>query len=117
MIWFHRAARAPRMTTVQVHYELFVRRQPQSAWTLDMATEDRANILQTAEAWLAEKRVAAVRVTKESLDPEIGEYKSVTILTKGEIAEGKPKKVIENRDPLCISPSDLYTGHARDRIG
>jgi hypothetical protein len=105
------------MSGVQVHYELFVRRQPQSPWTLDMATENRTQILETAEAWLAEKRVAAVRVTKETLDPEVGEFKSVTILTKGEIAEGKPKKVIENRDPLCVSPSDLYTGHARDRIG
>jgi hypothetical protein len=105
------------MTGVQVHYELFVRRQPQSPWTLDMATEDRANILATAEAWLAEGRVAAVRVTKETLDPEFGEFKSVTILTKGLIVEGKPKKIIENREPLCVSPSDLYTGHARDRIG
>jgi hypothetical protein len=105
------------MSTSQVHYELFVRRQPASPWTLEMATENRTQIVETAEGMLTERRVAAVRVTKETLDAETGEYKSVSILTKGEIAEGKVKKPIENREPLCLAPSDLYTGHARDRIG
>ncbi|MEJ0067341.1 MAG: hypothetical protein WDM85_19660 [Caulobacteraceae bacterium] len=29
----------------------------------------------------------------------------------------KKKKVVENREPLCVTPEDLYTVHARDRIG
>ncbi|HZZ34212.1 MAG TPA: hypothetical protein VFE03_00710 [Caulobacteraceae bacterium] len=105
------------MDVAQVHYELFVRRQPASPWTLDLATESRAQAIDTAEGLLAERRVAAVRVTKETLDPEIHEFKSVTILTKGEIADGKVKKAPENREPLCVTPGDLYTVHARDRIG
>ncbi len=103
--------------TQQVHYELFIRRQPASPWALDMAAESREQVVGTAEQLLAERKVAAVRVTKETFDPDIGEFKSSTILTKGEIVVGKPKKVIENREPLCVTPSDLYTSHARDRIG
>lgn len=105
------------MSSQQVHYELFVRRAPASPWTLDMASENRDQVKFTAEQLLAERKVAAVRVTKETFDPEIGEFRSSTVLTKGEIAEGKPKKVVENRDPLCVAPSDLYSAHSRDRIG
>ncbi len=101
----------------QVHYELFVRRKPGSQWTLDMATEIRTHALQTAEDALQEGRAIAVRVSKETLDPETREYKSISIFTKGQVDGGKPKKQQEDLDPLCVQPSDLYTAHARDRIG
>ncbi|MBO9707255.1 MAG: hypothetical protein J7521_03485 [Caulobacter sp.] len=101
----------------QVHYELFVRRKPGAQWTLDMATENRANALQTAEEVLEQGRAIAVRVTKETLDPETREYKSISIFTKGQVDGGKPKKQREDLDPLCVQPADLYTAHARDRIG
>ena len=105
------------MERAQVHYELFVRRQPTSGWTLELATEDRARALRTAEESLAEGRVAAVRVTKETLDEETREFRSVTILTKGAVEKVKTRKPREDSGPLCVSPSDLYTAHARDRIG
>lgn len=101
----------------QVHYELFVRRKPGAQWTLDMATEIRAHALQTAEEALEQGRAIAVRVSKETLDPETREYKSISIFTKGQVDGGKPKKVQEDLDPLCVQPADLYTAHARDRIG
>jgi hypothetical protein len=100
-----------------IHYELFVRRQPGSGWTLDLATEDRARAIESAEEQLAEGRVAAVRVTKEVLNEETREFSSVTILNKGAPDRAKPKKVVEDKEPLCVSPSDLYTCHARERIG
>lgn len=100
-----------------VHYELFVRRQPTSDWKLELATEDRGRALKTAEEAMAEGRVAAVRVTKETLDEETREFRSVTILTKGAVEKVKPRRVREDAGPLCVSPSDLYTIHARDRIG
>lgn len=105
------------MTTAQIHYELFVRRQPSAPWKLDMASESREQVTHTAETLLAERKVAAVRVTKELFDPDTGEFKSSTILTKGEIVDSKAKKPIENREPLCVAPGDLYSAHARDRIG
>ncbi|EJL34314.1 hypothetical protein PMI01_01701 [Caulobacter sp. AP07] len=101
----------------QVHYELFVRRKPGAQWTLDMATEIRTHALATAEEALEQGRAVAVRVSKETLDPESREYKSISIFTKGQVDGGKPKKAKEDLDPLCVQPSDLYTAHARDRIG
>lgn len=101
----------------QVHYELFVRRKAGAQWTLEIATENRAHALQVAEDVLTQGRAVAVRVSKETLDAESGEYKSIAIFTKGMVDGGKPKKEVEERDPLCIQPADLYTAHARDRIG
>lgn len=101
----------------QIHYELFVRRKAGAQWTLEIASENRAHALQTAEDVLEQGRAVAVRVSKETLDPESGEYKSIAIFTKGMVDGGKPKKEVEDRDPLCVQPADLYTAHARDRIG
>lgn len=100
-----------------VHYELFVRRKLGAQWTLDMATEARATAVQNAEEALTQGRAIAVRVTKETLDPETREYRSISIFTKGQVDGGKPKKEVEDLDPLCVQPADLYTAHARDRIG
>jgi hypothetical protein len=105
------------MDQLQVHYELYVRRTPGAPWSLDMATESRAQVIETAEALMEEKRVAAVRVTKETLDPDTREFRSVSILSKGKVEGGRKRKVIEDREPLCVTPQDLYTVHARDRIG
>lgn len=105
------------MERAQVHYEVFVRKTPGAGWVLEMALEDRARAVETAEQLLAEGKAAAVRVCKETLDEETREFKSVTILSKGDVKETKAKKVREGLDPLCVSPSDLYTVHARDRIG
>lgn len=101
----------------QIHYELFVRRKAGAQWTLEIASENRAHALQTAEDVLEQGRAVAVRVSKETLDSETGEYKSIAIFTKGMVDGGKPKKEVEERDPLCVQPADLYTAHARDRIG
>ncbi|WP_066683213.1 hypothetical protein [Caulobacter sp. CCH9-E1] len=101
----------------QIHYELFVRRKVGAQWTLEIATENRAHAIQTAEDVLEQSRAVAVRVSKETLNPATGEYKSLAIFTKGMVDGGKPKKEEEERDPLCVQPADLYTAHARDRIG
>lgn len=101
----------------QVHYELFVRRKVGAQWTLDMATEIRSHALAQAEEVLNSGRAVAVRVSKETLDPETREYRSISIFTKGMVDGGKPKKPVEEMEPLCVQPADLYTAHARDRIG
>ena len=100
----------------QVHYELFVRRQVGAPWTLDRAIEDRTQIVREAEEMLTAGQVAAVRVSKEVLDSETGEYATVTILTKGATEAAKPKAIREDLEPLCVAPQDLYSGHSRDRI-
>ena len=105
------------MSTAQVHFELFVRRKVNAPWSLELATEDRARAVESAEEMLAEGRVAAVRVTKETLDEDTREFKTVTLLSKGAVESRKDKLVREVDDsPLCVTPQDLYTMHARDRI-
>ena len=101
----------------QVHYELFVRRKPGSGWTLEQAGEDRGRMIETARDLLSAGHAVAVRVSKETLDPDTREFQSVTILNEGAPEIRKAAKVVENRDPLCITPQDLYSMHARERIG
>ena len=105
------------MSGAQVHYEVFSKKTPGGAWVLDLATENRAGALATANEMMAAKKAAAVRVTKETLDPETREFQSIGILNLGNSEAPKKSKVKEDNDPLCVTPQDLYTIHARDRIG
>jgi len=107
------------MSRAQVHFEVFVRRKVNAPWVLEIATEDRAYAFETAEALLAEGRAAAVRVSKETLDEDTREYSSLTLLSKGEVHSTKERRVreVERHALLCVAPQDLYTVHARQRIG
>ena len=42
-----------------VHYEVYIRKTAPAPWSLQMATEDRAHAVQTAEELLADDRAAA----------------------------------------------------------
>jgi hypothetical protein len=102
----------------QIHFEVVTRRKSGASWTLELATEDRAKALAMAEDLLASGRAVAVKVTKETLNEETREFQTVSILSKGETEKPKAKRQAEEEPaPLCVSPQDLYTGHARDRIG
>lgn len=101
-----------------VHYEVYIRKTAPAPWSLLMATEDRANATETAEEVLADKRCVAVRVTKETLDPDTMEFNSVTVLTRG-MPEGPKKRVVdpEQQTSNCLGPQDLYAPHARELLG
>jgi hypothetical protein len=101
----------------RVHFEVFVRKTPGATWALDLATESRSNAIQTAEELMAEGRVAAVRVTKETFDEETREFQSVVILKLGQADSSAKIKPQVEPQPLCVTPQDLYTLHARERIG
>jgi len=101
-----------------VHYEVYIRKTAPSPWSLTMASEDRAHAVETAEELLKDKRAVAVRVTKETLDPETMEFNSITVLTRG--APEAPKKRLVDPDsatPNCAAPQDLYAPHARELVG
>ncbi|HEY9219280.1 MAG TPA: hypothetical protein VIO94_14620, partial [Phenylobacterium sp.] len=100
----------------QVHYEVFIKRGG-SDWTLDFASEDRAQAIARAEDRLATRKAASIKVTKEILDAETREFTTIVILNKGAPDTSKPKIVREDTEPLCVAPSDLYSVHARERIG
>ena len=100
-----------------VHYELYIRKTAPAPWSLIMATEDRKNAVETAEELLREHRAVAVRVTKETLDPETMEFASTTIMTRGAPEAPKKRLVDENAGPKCNVPQDMYTPHARELLG
>ncbi len=99
-----------------VHYEVFSRRTPSSAWTLQLASEDRQQAVNAAEEMLKDKSAAAIRVTKEVLDPETGDYTSATILTKGLIDDKTKVRRAPQSETACTSPQDFYTAGAREKI-
>ncbi len=100
-----------------VHYEVYIRKTPPAPWSLQMATEDRAHAIQTAEEMLADDHAAAVRVTKETLDPDTMEFNSVTVLTRG-APEVQRKRVVreDQAGPRCSAAQDFYAPHARETI-
>lgn len=105
------------MSQNQIHFEVFARRAVNQPWTLQLACEDRGQAIAAAEEMLAGGKVAAVRVVKETLDPETRDFKPVTLFSKGAVEVSKPSKERPTEDtPLCVSPADLYTVHARERI-
>ncbi|CAL1690084.1 hypothetical protein MMB232_00204 [Brevundimonas subvibrioides] len=100
-----------------VHYELYIRKTAPSPWALMQATENRQQAIEAAEELLRDKHAVAVRVTKETLDPDTMEFNSVTVLTRG-APEAPRKRVVDQADrPNCMTPADLYTPHARDLLG
>ena len=101
-----------------VHYEVYIRKTAPAPWSLMMATEDRKVAVETAEDLLRDDRAAAVRVTKETLDPETMEFSSLTVLTKG-APEVQRKRLVQDDQagPSCNGPTDLYAPHARELIG
>src|ERR1700722_7383539 len=105
------------MDDAQVHFEVMARRQHGGPWTLQLATEDRARAVATAEEMLADGRCVAGKGTKDSLNKDPRDFKTSTYRSKGAPDQGKPKKPIEDLEPLCVSPQDLYTVHAREVIG
>ncbi|HEX8570363.1 MAG TPA: hypothetical protein VF699_10640 [Caulobacteraceae bacterium] len=105
------------MSDSSVHFEVFVRKTPTAGWTLDQATENRTHALAAAEELLRTGRVASVRVVKETLDAESGTYMGVEILNRGIASPKRSHLDAEPAGPLCVGPDDLYSAHARDRIG
>jgi hypothetical protein len=105
------------MAAGAVHFEVYIRKFPDSTWALRLATEVRTHALDEAQALMKSGQVAAVRVTRENMDPETGEFHPLVILDLGVPERPKKVKVREATEPLCVSPQDLYTYHARERIG
>jgi hypothetical protein len=101
-----------------VHYEVYIRKTAPASWSLQIATEDRAQAIDTAEDMLRDGHAAAVRVTKETLDPDTMEFNSVTLLTRG-VPEMQRKRIMveDGGGPRCGSPHDLYAPMAREQIG
>ena len=105
------------MAQEPVHYEVFIRRDVQASWALDMATETRAHAVEAAEEALKHGRAIGVKVSKES-QLFNGEYQSLVVFSRGELQPPRKSRMEdESPAPLCVGPADLYTAHGRERIG
>ena len=105
------------MSNGSIHFEVFIRRTANDDWTLQFATEDRQAAVDLAENLLTEKKAAAVRVSRETLNEDTREFVSHTVLSKGLTQTVKPKRRNAESDrPVCTEPADLYTLHARETI-
>lgn len=102
----------------QIHYEVFARASVMSPWRLELASESRAQATELAEELLADKRAVAVKVTKETLDPQSMEFTSLTLFQKG---APEPQRRVRERtqqqESPCLTPQDLYASFAREKIG
>jgi hypothetical protein len=105
------------MNGSKIHFEVFVRKTPGAPWTLDLATENRNHAVESAEERMKSGRVAGVKVTKEVFDEETREFDSVVIHKLGQTEPPKKARPQHEPQPLCVAPQDLYTLHARERIG
>ncbi|CAN5267390.1 hypothetical protein BH09PSE2_BH09PSE2_04790 [soil metagenome] len=100
-----------------VHYEIYVRRKPGAPWTLDCALEDRSRLSDLADQLLADGRAVGVRASKETFDVTTGRFDSVTLFSRGDVEmRTRSKTPTDDQGPLCITPQDLYSAHARERI-
>lgn len=105
------------MSGQRVHFEIFLRRTPGGAWILNDALDERNSALETARSLMADRQAVAVRVSKETFHEETGGFDSVVILSLGMAdtpAKSRPKVEAQ---AICIVAQDLYTFHARERIG
>lgn len=100
-----------------VHYELYIRKTAPASWSLMLATEERKQACDTAEELMRDKRAVAVRVTKETLDPETMEFNSVIVMTRGAPEAPRKRATDSAAGPACSAPADLYTPHARELLG
>jgi hypothetical protein len=97
-------------------FEIFVKKNKKSGWTLLEATPDRQAALNTAKAIEKKNPQGSVRVSKETWVAEKGGFNSVAIHTSGPdpFDDGSSKKT-EASIP-CVTPDDLIGAAARDTI-
>lgn len=103
------------MESALVHYEVFVRKNPASRWVLELATDKPHVALAAAEDLVVTGRVAGAMVTKETFDEKRRIFHSETLF-KEAVEGAKRKASVQDWDPLCVTPQDLYTDRARERI-
>src|SRR5258708_19652955 len=85
-----------------------------SGWSLVEVIAQRDDAIKYAKTWV-EEGDAAVRVMKETHQPETGDYMSLAIFEHGatEIKKKNAKLDDGASSTPCFKPDDLYSYHAR----
>src|SRR5258706_7757299 len=101
----------------QVHFEVFRQAKRGGGWALVEALDQRDEAVKYAKLMLDEG-VPAVRVVKETYQPETGDYMTLTIFEHGAtVIKTKSKKLDDGASSTpCFKPDDLYSYHARSTM-
>jgi hypothetical protein len=102
-----------------VHFEIFRQNHATGSWALVEVLENRDQALERARRMLHDGRATAVRVVKETFDPETGGYISLNLFEDGRVNTKKKNTKIDELDalPVCDAPEHLYGDSARAVIG
>lgn len=98
----------------EIHYEIFVQPKKSREWKLLEAIPDRNAALKTAKTLTEQGIHSGVKVMKEILNSETGQFDGVSIYEEGGYVATKKDKS-EAAIP-CFKPQDLYSIHARATI-
>lgn len=83
---------------------------------LELTHAQEGHAMRVAEEMFAGGEFTGVRVVRETLDPESGEFKSTVLFKRGDQDEGKARAGADDVGPVCKAPADLYTAAARVQI-
>ena len=99
----------------EVHFEIFRQNHATGSWALVEVLENRDQALERARSMLQDGRATAVRVVKETFDPETGGYISLNLFEDGRVNTKKKNTKIDELDalPICDAPEHLYGDSAR----
>ena len=99
----------------EVHFEIFRQNHATGSWALVEVFENRDQALERARSMLQDGRATAVRVVKETFDPETGGYISLNLFEDGRVNTKKKNTKIDELDalPICDAPEHLYGDSAR----
>lgn len=98
----------------EVHFEIFRQQRKGGGWSLFEAVDNREAAVQRARKVMVEGKATAVRVVKETFQPETGDYMSLIVFEDGKVAVAKKSRKIDDLDnpTPCFKPDDLYSYHA-----
>ncbi|MEA2824780.1 MAG: hypothetical protein QOF03_1262 [Alphaproteobacteria bacterium] len=102
----------------EVHFEVFRKMRRGGEWSLVEVITQRDDAVKYAKV-LVEEGATAVRVMKETHEPETGDYMSLSIFEHGATESKKKNTKLDdgaNSTP-CFKPDDLYSYHARATMG
>jgi len=101
----------------EVHFEIFSRQGASGGWRMLDVRGDRESAIEFAKSLMADENATGVKVVKETLNDETGEYLTLKIFEDGHNQfKSKPEAEDVPHALPCFRPDDLYSYHARATI-
>jgi hypothetical protein len=102
----------------EIHYEIYRRHGSKGSWILHDVATARDAAIKMAEELIAEQRATGVKVVKETLNSDTGDYLSLKIFEDGHTKSKTDAAAEDVPHALpCFKPDDLYSYHSRQTMG